>query len=161
MRRILTILSIAVAVSAVTVPAYASPRHDTAERRWSHHEHRATVLVVDRVTSPVFQVAPGVDPEPTFPAVTVTARLRGCVPGELYLVHARFFQRHREITGVSGGLGFEEFSCRADGTARISQTRYDASSRLRPGKLRVTLEVRSWEQGKVLARAAARVRVPR
>jgi hypothetical protein len=150
-------------LSAVTVPAYAgSGPHDSSPRGHHHRHGDATaVLVIDRVATPVFQVAPGVDPEPTFPAVTVSARLRGCVPGELYVLHGQFFQRHREITGLNGGLGVGEFTCGADGTARVALTPYDPAGRLHPGKLRVRLEVVTFRDGEVLARDCARVRIPR
>lgn len=164
MRRTLTVLALVLTLAGLTSPAYAAPTGHGSARHWTHHHPHPTStapLVIHRWAAPLRQVAPGVEAEPTFPEVTVRARLRGCEPGRLYLVHARFFQHHREITGVSGGRGFEEFGCDADGTALISQSRFDPDGRLHPGWLRVRFEVLTWEQDVVVASAAARVRIPR
>ena len=172
MRRILTVLALAVALSTMAVPAYAESPHRDDHHGWAHHrgDHHgwdrhhasaASAFVIDRLASPIGRYAPGVEPEPTFPFVTVRARLRGCEPGRLYLVHATFHQRHREISGIVGGRGFEEFGCGADGTALVSQSRYDPDGRLHRGRLRVSFQVLTWEQDVVVATATARVRIPR
>lgn len=162
MRRVLIILALVLAMAGLSAPAYAAPAGLRAAHPATYHRAPSTApLVIERMASPLRLVSPGVDPEPAFPMVTVFARVRGCVPGELYVVHARFFQHHREITGVAGGLGFEEFACGADGTARIQQSRYDPLSRLHAGRLRVTFQVLPFDQTSVLAAAAARVRIPR
>lgn len=162
MRRVLIILALVLAMAGLSAPAYAAPAGLRGAHPAGHHHHAASTapLVIERMASPLRLVSPGIDPEPALPEVTVFARVRGCVPGELYVVHARFFQHHREITGVAGGLGFEEFACGADGTARIQQSRYDALSRLHPGRLRVTFQVLPFDQTSVLAAATARVRIP-
>ena len=163
MRRILTLLALTLAVVGLATPAYAAPAAHGGARHWAHHHHAATtsLLVIERRAAPIQQVAPFVDPEPTFPLVTVFARLRGCEPGRLYVVSTRLFQHRREITGIAGGRGFGEFACGADGTARIAQGKFDPAGRLHPGRLRVSMEVVAFDGGPALASATARVRIPR
>lgn len=162
MRRILTVLALTLALAGLATPAYAAPSGPSGAPQWTHrHSTSAPLLVIERWAAPIQQVAPFIDPEPTFPFVSVFARLRGCEPGRLYVAHTRLFQHRREIDGVAGGLGFEEFVCGADGTARIRQGRYDRAGLLHPGCLRVTMEVVAFDGGPVIASASARVRIPR
>jgi hypothetical protein len=162
MRRILIVLALTVALAGFATPAYAVPvGHDGALHRGHHHPASSPTLVLERWASPIQQYAPFVDPEPTFPLVTVFARLRGCVPGTLYVASTRFAQHGREITGLAGGRGVGEFMCGADGTARIAQARFDLAELLHPGRLRVSMEVVAFDGGPVLAATAARVRIPR
>jgi hypothetical protein len=161
MRRVLTVLALVLAMAGLSAPAYAAPATRGATPTTHQRTATSAPLVIERLASPVHLVSPGVDPEPMFREVTVFGRVRGCVPGELYVVHARFFQHRREITGVAGGLGFEEFACGADGTARIRQSRYDPMNRLHAGCLRVTFQVMPFDQGSVLGSTSARVRIPR
>ena len=123
---------------------------------------RASLLVIERRTAPIEQVAPFIDPEPTFPFVSVFARLRGCEPGRLYVAqHTVRSRTRREIDGHRrGAAASSEFGCGADGTARIAQSRYDRAGRLHPGRMRVTMEVVAFDGGPVLASASARVRIP-
>lgn len=162
MRRIVTVLVVLLALVGLATPAYATPGgHDAAER-WSHHHARpATSLVVERWTSPIGEIAPFVDPEPTFRFVTVRARVRGCEPGVLYVASSRFVQNRREITGLLGGRGVGEFVCGPDGTARIAQSRFDPAGLLHPGRMRVSLEFVAFDGGPVVAATSARVRIPR
>jgi hypothetical protein len=162
MRRILTVLALTLTLVGIATPAYAGAATPSG-RHWAHHHHgtATSLLVLERRASPIQQVAPFVDPEPTFPLVTVYARLRGCEPGRLYVASTRFFQNRREITGIAGGRGFGEFVCGANGTARIAQARFDPAGLLHPGRMRVYLEVVAFDGGAVLASATARVRIPR
>jgi hypothetical protein len=164
MRRTLSILAVPVIVLAMATPAAAMKSERAAERH-GFKFHRSTTttsaLVIERKASPIRRVDPGMDPLDLYPAVTVAARVRGCEPGLPYVVTARFFQNRREITGVSGGLGFEEFTCGDDGTARILQSRYDLARRLHPGRLWVTFSVLTISQDSVVSTTTARVRIPR
>ena len=163
MRRILTVLALTLTLVGLATPAYAAPATPSGARHWAHHHHAtsAPLLVLERRASPIRQYAPFVDPEPTFPLVTVFARLRGCEPGTLLVASTRFVQNGREITGLAGGRGVGEFVCGADGTARFSQCRFDPAGLLHPGRMRVYLEVVAFDGGPVIASASARVRIPR
>jgi hypothetical protein len=161
MRRVLTVLALVLAMAGLSAPAYATST-DSGARHWRHHHAAsAPMLVIERVAPPIRQYSPFVEPEPTFPLVTVVANLRGCEPGRLYVASTRLFQHRREITGIAGGRGFGEFACGADGTARISQSKFDQESLVHPGRLRASMEVVAFDGGPALASATARVRIPR
>jgi hypothetical protein len=160
MRRVLTVLALVLAMAGLSTPAYATST-DSGARHGRHHHAAATSLVLERVTVPLLQYSPSVEPGPTFPLVVVVAHVRGCEPGRLYVASTRLFQHRREITGIAGGRGFGEFVCGADGTARIAQGKFDQAALLHPGRLRASMDVVAYDGGPVLARATAKVRIPR
>jgi hypothetical protein len=144
-------LAVAAGLAVVAVPSAQAEASDAPVR-----------ARIDRVTSTIFQSGlPGAW-EGTAPAVTVSATIKGCVPGEFYVAHITMWQDGIELANTAGtSPGAGEFRCEADGTAQIREPQLglDAAAGVpHPGRAWATLSV--WLEGSPVRLASRMISVP-